>query len=456
MIRALWALIRISIIVAVVVWVAEHPGTITIDWMSYKMTFHVGFFLLSLLLIVILGIVLFSLIKAALDLPHALGHRRELVHKDKGIKALTIGLSAVAAGDAKVASYQAQRARQFLDKDHALPKLLEAQAARLDGREGDAAQAFVALMADKDAGFLGVRGLLQAALDREDYAGALDLGHRALEQHPKQAWILHIVYDLEIRARRWGAARKVLDRAEKVGVVPVNKANSDRVAMFLAEAAEEAKAGGAEKAVYRLLGKAFKLDRHFVPTVLWLGRVELVRGKRRAVVSMVEEAWKFCPHPGLVALWNEAYVPPKGNDSLARVQWFEKLLSFKPESVEGLQALAQVLTQEGLWGDARQYLEKAEEIRPNVTLYKLWAELERGSTQDEDAVRAWLEKAADAPRERVWICSETGRIYDHWMPISDQGLFNTIIWDFPQGRGVHSALLENAERSLSFLEAPKV
>ena len=95
---------------------------------------------------------------------------------------------------------------------------------------------------------------------------------------------------------------------------------------------------------------------------------------------------------------------------------------------------------ERLWGEARKYLEKVQAIRPNVRLYKIWARLEEMATQDERAVRGWLEKAADAPRERVWICSETGRVYDEWVPISDQGLFNTIIWDFPQGRHVSSVL----------------
>ncbi len=440
MIRALWTLAKISIVVGIVVWVAEHPGSIKIQWLDYDVTFHIGFFLFALMVLVVSGIVIFSIVKGMMDLPRNLSRYRDITNKDKGLRAISIGLSAVAAGDAKGAAYQAHRAKEFLSNDSPLPLLLEAQAARLKGDEIKASKAFMSLMDNEDASFMGVRGLLQTALDHGDYKSALELGHRALEDYPKQGWILCIVYGLEIRARNWDSARKILYRAEKVGAIAVNKAQSDRVAMLLAEA-EELKQSGQEELFFRALNKAYKFDNNFLPTALRLGRMYIERGKHKAAISLIEKAWKRSPHPGLVALWGDAYQAPRDNDPMARVRWFEKLLALNPESVEGLQALANVMIQEGLWGEARKHLEKAESIRPNVSLYKLWARLEERATHDDDKVREWLEKAADAPRERVWICSETGRIYDEWMPISDQGLFNTIIWDFPQGRTVHSSLL---------------
>lgn len=458
MIRALWALAKIGVVVALVLWIAERPGTITIDWMQYKMTFHVGFFFLIMLAVVVVGIIIFTLINTALNMPKTMARYRDMTNKDKGLRALSIGLTAVAAGDAKAASYQAHRARQFLSDDNALSQLLEAQAARLDGREMDASRAFIALMDNKDAAFLGIRGLLQSALDCGDYSGALELGHRALVHHPKQDWILCVVYDLEIKARSWDNARKILYRAEKAGCILTTKANSDRVAMLLAEA-EQAKADGGEEIFFRNLNKAYKVDPYFIPTVVRLARMYIERKKHKAAISVIEKAWKHCPHPALVTLWSEVYKPSKNNDLMMRVRWFEKLLSFSPESVEGLQALASALIQEGLWGEARKHLEKAEEIRPNVTLYKMWALLEERATHDEVAVRRWFEKAADAPRERVWICSETGREYDQWTPLSDQGLFNTIIWDFPQGRIFAPSLFGAAPLhgavATPMLEAPK-
>lgn len=433
MIRALFTLLKIAVVVAIVVWIAENPGTIEIDWLEYKLTFHIGMFIFAIFVLVVIGIVVFSLIKGVLDLPKTMTRYRDMTDKEKGLKAVTIGLSAVAAGDAKGASYQAKRAGNLLGSKNALPKLLEAQAARLRGEELDASKAFIALMDDKEGSFLGVRGLLQAALDQGDHKGALELGHKALESYPKQGWILSVVYDLEIRLHNWKSALEILYRTEKSGVITKEKAASDRVAMLLAQA-DDAKTEGDEALKFKLLQKAHKTDASFVPAVVRLGRLYIERKKYKAAASVVEKSWKKQPHPYLVALWDEVYDAQGHEDSMERVRWFEKLVALNPESVEGLQALASVMIQEGLWGEARKQLEKAESIRPNVNLYKLWARLEERATHDDKAVRAWLEKAADAPRERVWICSVTGRVYEEWVPISDQGLFNTIIWDFPQGR----------------------
>lgn len=433
MIRTVLTIAKIGVFIAIVVWIAEHPGTIEINWLDYRLEFHIGFFIFALFVLLALGIFLFGIIKAFLDFPKTMQRYRDMTGKDKGIKALSAGLCALAAGDGKVASHQAYKARKFLKDDNPLSLLLEAQAARLNGDEAQASQVFIELMKDKTAGFMGVRGLLQSALEHGDYDGALELGHKALRDHPKQGWILGIVYDLEIKARNWGSARKILRRLEKSGSIETEKALSEQVVMLLACALECKKAGD-EAGYFRNVNKAHKNAPDFLPASLWLANAYIQRGKYKAGISVIKKAWQNEPHPELTQLWAKAYRPPKKNDSMARVRWFEELLKLDPKSVEGMQAIASVMTQEGLWGEARRYLEKAQAIRPNVHLYKLWARLEEKATGNEETVRGWMEKAADAPREKVWICSETGRVYDEWMPVSDQGLFNTIIWDFSCGR----------------------
>ena len=440
MIRALWLLIKIGFLIGLVIWIAERPGMVTVEWLEYTVKIQVGFFLLLLLAFVILGILIFSLIKGALDFPQTIARYNAYRNRIKGLRALTLGLTAVAAGDGKIANYQAYRARQFLPKDEALPKLLEAQAARLKGDESKAAKLFGELLDHKEASFLGVRGLLQTSLETGDHKTALELGRKALETYPKQAWVLKIVYDLEIKLRNWKSADKTLIRAESAGVIHRDKARSDRVAMFIAQADEAHE--DQQMAEYRKhLLRAYGVEKHFVPAIIRLGRLYLEQGNRRAAVAMIADSWRYQPHPDLALLWGDCMSPEKENEGLARIRWFERLLSHKPDSVEALLALTRVLIQEGLWGEARKHLEKTESIRPNVNLYKLWAKLEERATGNQAAVRGWLEKAADAPRERVWICSETGRIYDSWVPVSDQGLFNTIIWDFPQGRNVRENVL---------------
>jgi len=62
----------------------------------------------------------------------------------------------------------------------------------------------------------------------------------------------------------------------------------------------------------------------------------------------------------------------------------------------------------------------------------------RRKTDDGAAVRRWLERAMDAPENKVWTCAQSGLIYDRWSAFAaPHNSFNTILWDYP-GVGVAS------------------
>ena len=150
MLRALFFAVKVGLLVAAAVWIAERPGAVEISWLGYDIHAHVGVFLLALLA----GFLLLSFAFRALALPLWLKHRHGRKKHERGYRALTRGLSAVAAGDVREAEKRAAQARRFLPGDGGLPLLLEAQTARLKGDEAAAAQAFEKLLSAPDTAFL--------------------------------------------------------------------------------------------------------------------------------------------------------------------------------------------------------------------------------------------------------------------------------------------------------------
>ncbi|MGB0719227.1 MAG: heme biosynthesis HemY N-terminal domain-containing protein, partial [Bdellovibrionales bacterium] len=207
MIKALWFLIKIGVVIAAIIWVADHPGSVRIEWLDYVFTVNTGLFFAALLAVVLASIFIYRVIRTFVDFPASYRYYSEIRARKKGYDALTRGLAAVAAGDAKTAQKEAAAVRGLLPDDNGLPVLLAAQAARLNGDDEAAEESFHVLLEHKDASFLGVRGLLQAALEDGDYEGGLAMARQALARHPKQPWILKTVYDLEIRNCHWGAAQ---------------------------------------------------------------------------------------------------------------------------------------------------------------------------------------------------------------------------------------------------------
>ncbi len=438
MIRALLFAVKVGLIAAAAVWVAQRPGTVEVDWLGYQVTAHVGLALFALLVGALFLLFLHRIALAIAGIPGSWKKRRERKSHEKGYQALTQGLTAVAAGDSKHASERARKTRELWPKDKGLSLLLEAQAARLRGEEDIARAAFDRLLKNKDTAFLGLRGLLVDALEGGDTVRALDLARKAQQMHPRQPWVIRMVYDLEIQRKKWLEAEKTLKRAVKYGAIEERQAQRDHVAMLAAQAEALAEKGEKKQAA-GLLRRAHRMEPDFVPAAERLAALYIERGNKRAAKAAIEETWKRNPHKDLVKLWGKIAPPSKPKDISTRLGWFERLVALKPDNAESQIAAARAAMDDALWGQAREYLNMAAQIQPSARLYRMYAELEEMLYNTNEA-KEWLEKAADAPPDKVWTCRETGQIYERWMPVAKpHGSFNTIVWDYPKARQVLAA-----------------
>lgn len=455
MIKALWFAVKLGALIALTVWIADRPGTVRIEWMDYTITVQMGFFLLACVLCLLLALFVYQTIKTFVGLPSSLRRYNEIKDREKGYQALTKGLTAVAAGDPKAAAVQARRAAKLLPDDTGLAVLLQAQAARLNGDEAAAARSFVALIEDKDASFLGVRGLLQTALECGDDEGALALAEKALASHPHQGWILKITYDLQIRLHFWSKAQKTLERAEKAGAVEREAARRDRLALYLAQA-EKDLADGYPSDALLMIKKAQKLDPSFAPAVMMLADYHVHAGHGRKAQNVILKAWKLAPHGALVAYWLGLQDEAQAADALARLRWLERLLKQNGENARAQRVAGEIAMQAGLWGEARAFLDHAARLEPTTAVYKALAQLEERSTHDEAAIKGWLSMAAGARADKVWVCLQNGNIYERWRALAmPHGSFNTIVWDVPSAHyGPVVLLNEKAQMSEALIEAP--
>ncbi|HRQ62091.1 MAG TPA: heme biosynthesis HemY N-terminal domain-containing protein, partial [Alphaproteobacteria bacterium] len=201
MIRALWFMLKLAVLIAAAVFLASQPGEMSLHWGAYKIQLALGLFLAGLFVLILIALSVYRLLRAIADIPGFFARRAQITRRDKAYQSLAQGLSAVAAGDARMAVKMSRRVQGLLEDHGGLPLLLEAQAARLEGREDEALNLFLQLADSKEAGFLGIRGLLAAALERGDSVRALGFARRGLEMHPRQPWLLQMTLDLEIQSR---------------------------------------------------------------------------------------------------------------------------------------------------------------------------------------------------------------------------------------------------------------
>ncbi len=180
----LYMFLSLAAAVVTAVWFSERPGSVLIEWEGWLIELSVGRFVLTVSVFLIAAVFLLGLLRAIGKAPKKLRERRQSSRRERGYKALTNGMVAVAAGDPEEANRQARKANILL-KEPPLTMLLSAQAAQLNGDEEAAARYFEEMLGRPETAFLGVRGLLIKAQRENNRQAALLYAEQAYELRPK-------------------------------------------------------------------------------------------------------------------------------------------------------------------------------------------------------------------------------------------------------------------------------
>ena len=158
--------------------VSGEQGLVTIDWLGYKIEGTVGIFIGFVLGFVIIFYMLFRLVLAIKSAPKRIVTANQGWKRQRGYKALTQGMIAVAAGDSSEAKRLSIKADKLLSEP-SLTMLLSAQAAQLSGDEKAAGRFFKAMTEEPETRYLGLSGQLRQAMQDGDHSNALHLAEEA-------------------------------------------------------------------------------------------------------------------------------------------------------------------------------------------------------------------------------------------------------------------------------------
>lgn len=452
MIRALFLVFKIGLLIAALLWVASVAagGSVDIAWHGYLVETTPGVLLAGVLVLAALLAALSGLWQFLVSLPRRWRRQRAQVARDDGYRALTQGLVAVAAGDAKRAEKMMQRAQTALP-EQPLTRLLTAQTALLLGNDAAAKRAFADLLDDPEGAFFGVRGLLNEALARRDYSEALAYLRRADQLQPKRPWILRGLFDLEVKSRHWQAAEKTLRRLQRAGALDAPSIRQSKQVVWLAESLEYAAndslpAATRQAEQLRFAQAAYRLNVDFIPASLILADALMTAGKSNAARKLIRRAWERGPHPQLLTRWLQLRPATRGknifgksaptlSEAEATFAWIEELTALRPDHIDSQQALGRAAMATSKWVQARPLLTAAND-------YRALAELEQRQSGDEAAALVWLEKAADQPPAHAWICDACAHSESAWLPLCPQcDSFNAFQWRRPDLQQGHMLAL---------------
>mgnify|MGYP000486272942 FL=1 len=240
----------IAVLCAAAVWLADHPGVVTVTWQGYEIrtSFVMGLLVISLSTIIgVLGYRLFAtFMKSPAGFTSFLATRK----RKKGYDALSKGMVAIAAGDSREADHYAGQAHKLLDEP-AMTLLLAAQAAQMKGDSAGATRFFEEMRGHSETEFLGLRGLYVQAGRVGNKAAERAYAEKAFALRPNTPWAAEAAFTAQVAAGEFEPAAATLDRMLQVKLLTRDVARRRRAVLLTAQAMSLADADAEVQAYQR-------------------------------------------------------------------------------------------------------------------------------------------------------------------------------------------------------------
>lgn len=357
-------------------------------------------------------------------------HRQE-----KGYRALSEGLMALASGEGDVAMAKAGRAEKYLRKP-ALTNLLTAQAAEISGDRKKAEEVYKRLLKNEKTRFVGVRGIMRQKLSDGDVDTALKLAETAFALKPRHEEIQDTLLRLQAQKEDWSGARETLRAKLKYGSLPRDVHRRRDAVLALSEARgvlDESLGIEAREAAI----EANRLSPDLIPAAVLAARGYIEQGSKRYATRVIRKAWDARPHPDLAAVFAEIEPEETPHERLKR---FIKLLKVHPDDRETKLVEAELQIAAEDFPAARRALGDLPDTDPDARVLTIMAAIERGEGASDAVVKGWLARALSAPRGPQWVCDRCHHIHAEWVPACEYcQSFDTLSWTAPPPSTVSSA-----------------
>jgi HemY protein len=433
MIRLIAFLVLIVLAATGFSWIADRPGSLTIDWLGYDIRTSV--FIATIVLVVTFAALALTgwlgilTVLAPKRFARKIRERRRRV----GQEAVRRGIFAAGAGD-KIAALKAGAIAKKNVPEEPLALLLEAQSAQLNEDPIASRQAFERMLDKPEMAELGLRGLFIEAKKAGQTEAAKQFAERALTANPALSWSSSAVFEMQCREGDWRAALKTLQIAKQNRHLGKGEADRRR-ALLLTQLAIELEDSQQTRAL-AYATEAFELAPSLIPAAAVAGRILTSQGQTSRATKILTQAWRTTQHPEIALIFAHARRGDSPRDRLSRVK---SLVAAGPVSLEGAVAIAVAAIEAKDWKAARLALEPHLANTPPARVCRLMARIEAGQNRDAGRAREWLAKAARGAPDPIWMAPD-GSVSAEWQPMSPAtGALGVLEWKAPPAVESHGA-----------------
>jgi HemY protein len=423
MIRVVIFLLVVGTLAFGVNWFADRPGEVAVTWQNWRVETSFMVALIAVAAVCVAFTILWTLLRAIVRSPHSVRQFWLRRRGRQGYAAISQGLIAIGAGDARAARRHAETAKR-LAPGEPLTLLLGAQTAQMSGDRVEAERGFRAMAERPETRLIGLRGLFIEAQRHGDAMAARLYAEEAAKSAPALAWAAEAVLQFRCMAGDWDGALETLSANRRARMLDRAMYLRQRAVLMTAQALSLEDSDRDRSRALAL--EAAKDAPDLVPAVALAARFLAESGEIRKGARMIEKAWRTNPHPDLADAYANLRLGDSARDRLARVR---SLAQRTPDHIEGALAVAQAAIAAREFAVARESL-APHLAQPSRRVALLMAEIEAADRGDEGRAREWMTRALTARPDPTWTAD--GFVSDHWLPMSPvSGRLDAFEWKVP-------------------------
>lgn len=420
--------IKLTILVALGVLLAQNPGKAHLTWFGYHIEMSMGLLLAFLLFSVASLLLIMGAWRTFWRSPMIWAERRKKRHHQKGQTAFIEGMNALVGGEFSEALRLTKRATTF-GFHHPLLHFLSAQAAHTSGKSEEASAYLAQLTQHPETRFLGLKGQIIQARHTHNWEQMRSLLQEALTIRPKSPWVLQQSLELDIRLNSFDKARTIVEQMHHRQLLTKTESRRKQGLIHWMQA-ELAEKEGDENLFIQAAARA-----HFEAPDISTIAVRLADyyhkiGKTSKAQKVLMVSYTYCPHPDFAEQLKALY---PDLSTLEHYRNMEKLIEGAPQHPESLYILAKAAFEAKLWGQARHYLMILKDRAYSQRIAHLMIQVDMGENPNSLQTPSLSQEHFETiPPDPTWICQHCKATFSAWAPTCFScETFDQIIWQLP-------------------------
>lgn len=278
----------------------EYPGEITINWGTYEIRTSLFFAFVVLSILVLVTLVMFRVSLWLKNLPKRLKEGRREKRLEEGVKALVGSLEAAATGQHQQAKLLAEKATNLLPNSESTSVISETF--YLEKPSEKTTRRYEKMAENPETAFLGLRGLIQLARRRNDWAAVRVYAEQALNEKADSPFALGAFFEAALRTERLDTALELMSRVGKQGVLNADTREFYEACLCTEQAHKFLEAQSAPEAM-ESVKRGLKVIPNFAPLLLLKADILQALGKDAKASKELATAFEECPRPEILNKW---------------------------------------------------------------------------------------------------------------------------------------------------------